>query len=106
MLNAGAKTLRIAVHVQPRSSRAQVVGPRGDALKVQVTAAPADGAANRDVLDVLARWLGVDRRALAIVHGRSGRRKVVEVATDDPVGLSRRIARALAACVDKPPAAD
>jgi uncharacterized protein (TIGR00251 family) len=106
VLSAGAKTLRIAVHVQPRSSRARVVGPHGGALKVQVTAAPADGAANRDVLDVLARWLGADRRALAIVHGRNGRRKVVEVATDDPAGLSRRIERALAARVDNPPTAD
>lgn len=101
-----ATTLRIAVHVQPRSSRAEVVGRHGGALKVRVTAAPADGAANRELLDVLARWLDLDRRALAIVHGRSGRQKLVEVTTEDPAQLALRIERALAARVDNPRTAD
>jgi uncharacterized protein (TIGR00251 family) len=106
VLTVGAKTLRIAVHVQPRSSRAEVAGRHGGALKVRVTAAPADGAANRELLAVLARWLGLGRHALAIVHGRSGRQKLVEVTTDDPAQLTLRIERALAACVDNPGAAD
>jgi uncharacterized protein (TIGR00251 family) len=90
-----ARTLRIAVHVQPRSSRAEVVGRHGSALKVRVMAAPADGAANRELIEVLARWLDLDRRALAIVHGHTGRQKLVEVTTDDPAGLTMRIEQAL-----------
>jgi uncharacterized protein len=106
VLTVDAQTVRLAVYVQPRSSRARVVGRHGGALKVQVTAPPADGAANRDLLDLLARWLGVERGALAIARGRSARRKVVAVRTDDPAGLRRRIERALEACVDNPRAAD
>ena len=96
MLIAGATTLRIAVHVQPHSSRAEVVGRHGDALKVRLTAAPAHGAANRELLDVLARWLDIDRRSVTIVHGHTGRQKVVEVTTDDPACLTLRIEQALA----------
>ena len=59
-------------------------------------AAPTDGAANRELLDLLARWLDVDRRAVTIVHGHAGRQKLIEVATDDPACLTRRIEQALA----------
>jgi uncharacterized protein (TIGR00251 family) len=91
--------VRIAVRVAPRSARDRVVGPHGGSLKLQVTAPPVEGAANRAVIDLLAGWLGVPRRAFTIVQGQAGRNKVVEVASDDPEVLARRIA-ALAGCVD------
>ena len=71
--------VRFAVRVQPRSSRIGVDGVHGDALKVRVHAPPVDGAANEAVVDVLAKALGVARRAVRIVAGESSRSKVVEV---------------------------
>ncbi len=86
-----AGAVRFAVRVQPRASRAGVEGLVGDALKVRVTAAPVDGAANEAVVAVLAEALGVPRRAVAVVAGRSSRSKVVEV-SGDPGALRAAVA--------------
>jgi uncharacterized protein YggU (UPF0235/DUF167 family) len=50
---------------------------------VQVAAPPVDGRANEALRVLLADVLGVERTALAIVAGRGGRDKVVEVAGRD-----------------------
>lgn len=71
--------VRFSVRVQPRSSREGVDGLHGDALRVRVNAPPVEGAANEAVISVLARALGVPRRAVRIVAGESSRAKVVEV---------------------------
>ena len=94
--------LRIEVRVQPRSARDRVVGRHGAAIKVAVSAPPVGGAANAAVADLLARWLAVPRSRVAIVRGETSRNKLVEVETDDPEGLGRRIDEALATLVDTP----
>ena len=91
--------LRIAVRVQPRSSRDRVVGRQGDSIKVQVKAPPVEGAANASVVDVLAEWLGIPRRCVSVSRGQSGRNKVVDVVLDDPGDLGR-IERLLEGLVD------
>ncbi len=94
--------LRLRVRVQPRSSHNRVVGTHGEAIKVQVSAPPVEGAANEAVVAVLAEWLGLGRRSMAIVQGLSGRDKVVEVTAGDPLGLGARVDAALRGLVDKP----
>jgi uncharacterized protein YggU (UPF0235/DUF167 family) len=81
-------TASIAVRVTPRSSRPGIgewtSDPSGrPVLEVRVAAAPADGAANAELLAVLARQLGVSRSALAIVAGASARLKRVSTPCDD-----------------------
>lgn len=87
--------LRLSVRVQPRASRSRLVGLHGEALKVQLTAPPVDGAANAALVDLLADVLGVPRTAVRIVAGEHARQKVVEVAAPDPAVLGQRIAHAL-----------
>lgn len=98
--------VRLRVRVQPRSSRNRVAGIQGKALKVQVNAPPAGGAANRAVIDVLAAWLGVPRGAVELIQGQTGRGKLVEIMADDPRALGRRLQAALTEFVDKPAAGD
>ncbi len=93
--------VRLKVRVQPASSRDRVVGAHGDAVKVQVTATPVGGAANAALVEVLAKWLSVPRRAVAIIHGATGKDKLVEVVTDAPDELAERIESALRTSVDK-----
>lgn len=93
--------VRLAVRVQPRASRNRVTGLQGEAVKVHVTAPPVGGAANAAVVELLAEWLGVPRRSLSVVQGQSGRTKVVEVETDEPERLRRRVQEALGTLVDK-----
>lgn len=101
MLTCLPGALRIAVRVQPRSGRSRVVGPHGPALKVQVAAPPVEGAANAAVVELIAGWLGVPRRAVAIVQGQTGRDKVLEVATEDPAALAADVVARLHGSVDK-----
>ena len=87
--------LRLRVYVQPRSSHDRVIGPHGDALRVQVSAPPVDDAANRALVAVLAAWLDVPRRAVTVMHGRTGRTKMVQVVTRVPKELLARIQAAV-----------
>ncbi|MFM7075771.1 MAG: DUF167 domain-containing protein, partial [Planctomycetaceae bacterium] len=51
---------RLEVKVVPGSSRDQIVGWLGDALKIKVTAPPEKGKANERVVELLAGALGID----------------------------------------------
>lgn len=73
----------------PRSSRDEVAGfDEAGRLRVRVTAPPVEGAANRAVIDLLARTLGVARRDVAVVRGETSRNKIIEVS-----GLSEQAIR-------------
>lgn len=69
----------IAVHVQPRAARTEVVGMHGDAVKIRLKAPPVDGAANDELLRFLAARLGVRRQEVEIVGGAAARGKRVRV---------------------------
>ena len=69
----------MTVRVQPRASDNRIVGTHGDALKVRLTAPPADGAANEALVELLAGTFGIPTRAITIVAGMSSRTKVVEL---------------------------
>ena len=70
----------ISVRVSPRASKAGIAGMRGDALLVRLNAAPVDGAANAELIEVLANALDVPKRAVSIVSGERSRQKNVRVA--------------------------
>ena len=69
--------LELAVKVVPGASRTEVIGPLGNRLKVRVAAPPEGGRANRALVEVLARWLGV--RDVEIIAGHSSAEKIVRV---------------------------
>jgi uncharacterized protein (TIGR00251 family) len=79
--------VRVAVHVQPRASRSEIVGQHGAALKVRLQAPPVDGAANDALVRLLAESLGVSQRSVRVVAGATSRAKTVEVdgTTEDAV---------------------
>lgn len=72
-------SVRLAVRVQPRAARSAVTGVRDGALLVRVAAPPVDGAANEELVRLLAGWLGVARRDVSIVGGAASRSKLVDV---------------------------
>jgi hypothetical protein len=80
----------IKVRVQPRASRDEIVGWRGDAWRLRVTAAPEGGKANEAVIALLARALGIARSRLHIVRGHASREKQVQV---ESLGLEEVQAR-------------
>ena len=71
---------RLSVRVTPRASRDAVEGFDADGtLRVRVTAAPADGAANAAVAKLLARALDLPGRDIVLVSGATARQKVFEI---------------------------
>ena len=71
--------VRIAVHVQPRASRSEIIGQHGAALKVRLQAPPVDGAANEALVRLLADALNVPERSVRVGAGATSRSKMVEV---------------------------
>jgi len=71
--------VRVAVHVQPRASRSEIIGQHGTALKVRLQAPPVDGAANEALVRLLAKALNVPERSVRVVAGTTSRSKMVEV---------------------------
>ena len=67
------------VRVVPRASRSEVAGEHDGALRVRVTAPPVDGAANDEVVRILAKALGVSRSSVEIKSGHTSRVKQVRV---------------------------
>lgn len=67
------------VHVQPRAKASEVVGFHGDAIKVRLRSPPVDGAANQELIRLLADLLKIDRRDVELVGGEKSRRKRVRI---------------------------
>lgn len=68
------------VRVTPRASANAVTGfDDSGVLHVRVTAAPADGAANRAAGQLLAKALGLPPRDLVLVRGATARQKSFDV---------------------------
>jgi uncharacterized protein (TIGR00251 family) len=83
------------VRVAPRAAREALLGVHDGALKVSLTAPPVEGAANAALVRMLAKALGVPRRAVSVLHGEHGRLKTVRVE-----GMSAVAVRAALGVVD------
>ena len=70
----------LRVKLQPRASRNEIGETIGDELKIKVTAAPVDSAANEALLRLLAEALGSPRNAIQLVRGNTSRHKVISLA--------------------------
>jgi uncharacterized protein (TIGR00251 family) len=78
-VRALASGVQFAVKAVPGASRDRIVGPIGEALKVQVAAPPESGKANARLCEVLARALLVPTSAVQVARGHGSSRKVVVV---------------------------
>jgi uncharacterized protein YggU (UPF0235/DUF167 family) len=92
----------LTVRAVPRASKPGIAGERAGAILIRVAAAPVDGAANAELLETLARALGIPRRRLSLTGGAASRTKRIRVE-----GMERHIAlRLLGASADDPDSAD
>lgn len=77
----------LTVRVIPRAARSAIAGSRDNALLVRLTAPPVDGAANAELIRVLADALDVPKRNITLLSGDRARLKRVKITglTDDEV---------------------
>ncbi len=83
----GAVTLK--VRVQPKASRNQVEGYRGDTLILRVTAPPEAGKANLAVVSLLADRLGIAKSKVRMIREQGSREKVVLIESLTPEEVRR-----------------
>ncbi|UCG80738.1 MAG: YggU family protein [Desulfobacterales bacterium] len=70
--------------IQPRGARNEIVGLRGDALKIRLTASPVQGAANKMCMEFLAKSLKVRKSDVEIIRGQGSRTKQILVRRVSP----------------------
>ena len=78
----------LSIRVTPRSAKPGIGDWKTDPggrpfLEVRVASAPAGGAANEEVIELLAKALGLPKSSLTIVSGQAARLKRVELPFND-----------------------
>lgn len=81
----------LRVKVVPGASRDRIAGLLGDALKVQVSAAPEKGRANAAVERLIADALGVAAGAVQVAAGHTQPRKTIRVAGMSVADVATRL---------------
>ncbi len=86
-----ARGVDLALHVTPRASRNVIEGADEQGrLRIRVSAAPVDGAANDAVVALLAAELDVRRSAVTLIAGATSRHKRCHVEGVDTTLLLAR----------------
>lgn len=65
--------------VVPRASKSEIVGDLDGALKIRIASPPVDGAANEELIKVLAKKLGIPKNAVEIVGGQTSKQKQIRI---------------------------
>ena len=71
--------LLLPIHVHAGARRSAVGGEYDGRLRVRVTAAPEKGKANRAIVQLLAKRLGLRKRQVAIAQGHTSQEKLVRL---------------------------
>ena len=75
--------LIFTVKVVPRASKSEIVGSHDGALKIRIAAPPVEGAANAELIKLLAKTFGVSKSAVEIIGGQTSKIKQVKISGID-----------------------
>ena len=81
--------LFFAVRVVPRASKSEIVGEHDGALKVRIAVPPVEGAANAELVKILAKTFGVSKTQVEIVAGETSKTKQIKVVGGNMESLQR-----------------
>lgn len=70
---------KIIVYAKPGAKENKVERVDDGHFVVSVKEPPQDGRANAAIEKILAEYFGIARSCVAIVHGRTSKRKIIEV---------------------------
>ena len=77
--------MKLALKVTPGARKNEILGWEDDypqvgrVLKLKIAAPPVEGKANKEIILFLAKALKVSKSSIEVVHGTSGRIKLVEI---------------------------
>lgn len=81
----------LAVKLQPRASKEEIVGTLGDELRIKVTAPPVDAAANEALVRLLAAKLDCPRNQVELIRGHTSRHKTIKLHGQDAVNVALKL---------------
>ena len=68
-----------SVRVQPRSSKNEICGIYGDAIKIKLTSPPVEGEANEGLIKFLSDILKISKGQIEIISGHKSRTKSIKI---------------------------
>ena len=71
--------IEFSVRVLPRASRSELVGKHDGALKIKIASPPVDGAANEELIKLLAKIFAVRKADVEIIGGQSSKLKRIRI---------------------------
>jgi len=71
--------VEISLYIQPKASKTEIIGEHNGSLKIKIKAPPVDGQANAEVIEFLAKKLGIPKRQVEFLKGDKSREKKVRV---------------------------
>lgn len=72
-------SIELNVRVIPNASRDAIVGWHAGALKIKTAVAPESGKANQAICELLAKRLGLPKRAVSVLRGQTSQMKCLQV---------------------------
>jgi uncharacterized protein (TIGR00251 family) len=88
MISEGERAITLRVRLSPNASRDAIegVGHNAEGLRhlvVRVRAVPEKGKANKSLIDLLSKTLGIAKRYITVIKGHTSRLKTVSIQTDE-----------------------
>lgn len=81
----------LTVRVIPRAARSAIAGSRDNALLVRLTAPPVEGAANAELIRLLAETLDIPKRNITLISGERARLKRVKIVGLTNADVTRKL---------------
>ena len=74
--------MKIKVYIQPNSKKSGYAGLHDGMPKLKITAPPASGAANSEIIKIFAKLLNIAKSDITISSGQASRIKILDINTD------------------------
>jgi uncharacterized protein len=83
--------LTFPVQIVPRASRSEIAGEYNGALRIRIAAPPAEGAANKELIRLLAKTFKLPKNAVVIISGAASKSKIVRIEGANSARLAQLI---------------
>ena len=89
------KSVKITVQAHPGAKRNEVLRFEGGVWHIKVAAPPAEGKANKELVEFLSKILDVSKSRITIEKGTTSHRKLISVQGMTAQGIQERLSEAI-----------
>ena len=91
ILECNNQDSEINIKLLPRSSVNQIIGLENNVYKIKVTSPPVDGKANKSLINILSKQLGIAKGKIEITSGTISRNKKVKIKGLSKVEIAQKL---------------